>query len=164
MITRLADLYRGILESSRAPTGPLMREVEIATNYLELERMRFGKRLAFTVSVDDAARAAYLPGLLLQTLAENAVKHGIGPAREGGTVAIDVTRRDDGWFELAVANTGARLGDAGTAARPGTGTGVANTRRRLDLLYGARHGFALTSDAAGRTVARFAFSGEKIDG
>jgi sensor histidine kinase YesM len=89
---------------------------------------------------------------MLQTLAENAVKHGIAKSRAGGAVTVRARLRDDGWLELAVANTGAPF------VRSRGGTGLANTMERLRLMYGPASALAIASED-GTTVVRFAVSG-----
>lgn len=158
MISRLADLYRGILDSSKTATSPLLREVEIAKNYLELEKMRFGERLKYQMEVPAGVDDLHVPGLLLQTLVENAVKHGIAPSREGGSILVTVEPAA-GRYRLSVRNSGAAL-TSPRSEGPG-GTGLENSRRRLDLLYGQAHEFKLARDEAGETVASFLFTGEK---
>ncbi len=137
--------------------------MEIATNYLELEKMRFGRRLTYAIKLPEGLSEVYLPGLLLQTLVENAVKHGIAPARDGGHVDVVVEARGENSYHLAVVNTGAAFKGLGaeSAVPSSTGTGLANSVRRLDLLYGPAHGFTLSKLASGATAAEFSFSGEK---
>lgn len=154
----LSDLYRQILASSKVKTAPLGSELEIARRYLELEQVRFGRRLAFEIDVDDRSRSLYVPSLVVQTLVENAVKHGISRSLDGGRVTVELSKDGGDLYRLAVANTGTPFGGEGEG-----GSGLANTRARLDLLYGDRHGFALGTDAEGRTVASFRFTGERID-
>ncbi len=159
MISRLADLYRGILDSSKTATSPLKHEIEIASNYLELEKMRFGERLTYEIDAPPDLGHLYAPGLLLQTLVENAVKHGVGPSRQGGKVSVKVEAADGGLFRMTVRNTGAAFDGRRESAQGGTG--IANTIRRLDLLYGTRHRFHLAKEANGETVASFVFTGER---
>jgi len=154
---KLSDLYRQILANSGLKTASLMSEVAIARAYLELERLRFGARLRFCIHVPENGDHIFLPSLMLQTLVENAVKHGIAPSVEGGEVCVEVARDGDG-YRLKVANTGAAL-----AAHWKDGTGLTNTRARLNLLYGSHHGFGLQKNQQGGTIAAFYFTGDKID-
>jgi len=158
MTHKLSDLYRLILQNSNRKTATLKSEAEIVRRYLELEQLRFGSRLDFSIQLPDNAEEIYVPSLIAQTLVENAVKHGISKSIDGGAVSVKADRSPDGFYQLSVSNTGQRL-----SKQTGTGAGLANTRARLDLLYGDRHGFKLESDAEGRTVASFSFSGERID-
>ena len=94
----------------------------------------------------------------MQTLVENAVKHGIAKSVEGGEIMIDLAQVKGGLYQLSVANTGKPFSD-----NHSSGTGLANTRVRLELLYGKLHQFNIATHEAGETVASFRFTGEKID-
>lgn len=152
----LSDLYRQILTNSKTKTASLESELEITRAYLELEQLRFGQRLQFTIVTPDDVANIFLPSLSLQTLVENAVKHGIAKAVAGGSIEIRVEQHAPQWFQLRVTNSGAPF------TANGNGTGLANTRERLQLLYGARHQFHLGTDGAGRTCASFNFTGENV--
>jgi signal transduction histidine kinase len=153
----LADLYRQILANSKAKTSTLASELDIARCYLEIERLRFGPRLAFEVRAEEGLAGLHVPSLVVQTLVENAVKHGVSGALEGGEVEVRASRVPDGLYRLSVANTGKPWPPSAV-----DGTGLSNTRARLDMLYGDRHRFAVGPDGAGRTVASFYFTGEAI--
>lgn len=157
MTQKLSDLYRMILQNSHSKTSTLKSEIEIVCRYLELEQLRFGSRLRFSIEIPESADEIYIPSLIAQTLVENAVKHGISKSVEGGFVFVKVIRITDKFYQLAVSNTGEPLLQNANA-----GAGLANTRARLDLLYGDRHEFKVGSDAQGATVASFSFTGEKI--
>ena len=93
--------------------------------------MRFGARLHFAPSIEEATLTCLVPPLLLQPLVENAVTHGIAQCLEGGTVRLDARRRGE---RLLVAIENPR--DAAAPARRGAGIGIENVRRRLETLYG----------------------------
>lgn len=152
---KLSNLYRQILANSGLKTASLESEVEIVRDYLELEQLRFGSRLRFEFRLPDNCDRIYLPSLMLQTLVENAVKHGVAPAVEGGEVLIEICSEGDG-YGLKVENSGSPL-----KQQLANGTGLANTKARLDLLYGNRHGFELRSEN-GCTIASFRFTGENL--
>ncbi|MBX7218665.1 MAG: histidine kinase [Blastocatellia bacterium] len=158
MTYKLADLYRRILANSRRKTASLATEVEIVRAYLELEQLRFGPRLRFTIEIPPQPEAIFLPSLVLQTLVENAVKHGIATSVAGGLIQVKVMATDHGSYHLTVENPG-----PSRSASTGTGTGLDNTKSRLDLLYGDRHGFALQTTKTGTTSAGFSFSGKQFD-
>lgn len=148
MSQRLADLYRAILDVSKTPTVTLAKEIRIAQLYLDIEKIRFGSRLQTVLNVSPWHENAHVPSLVVQTLAENAVKHGISKARGGGQITVAVVERhNDLWLE--VRNTGAPLEDTRTE-----NTGLTNTRERLAITFGENHGFALTREQ-NETVARF---------
>ncbi len=156
---KLSDLYRQILANSGLKTARLDSEIEIVRSYLELEQLRFGRRLNFVIKLPENPHEIFLPSLTLQTLVENAVKHAIAPFIDGGHISIKISQQPDKLYFLCVSNTGARYQPQ--VAR--NGMGLANTRARLDLLYGNRHEFKIESDDSGRTIASFYFTGEKID-
>ena len=110
-----------------------------------------------TLAAVSALPRKRVPSLMLQTLVENAVKHGVAPAIEGGRVVVRAAAAAaaPGWTEIQVENSGRRLGDADPRRGAGTGTGLVNVRHRLDLLYGDGHGFAIGSLPDGRTQVCF---------
>jgi hypothetical protein len=133
MITRLANILRYNLRHDPNHTVPLATEVEIASDYLALEAMRFDERLRVNFAVERSASQIAVPPMLLQTLVENAVKHGIAPLPEGGEVLVRAAVEGEALL-LEVENPG-------HVAQPkpgGTQLGLANVRERLRLLYGAR--------------------------
>jgi signal transduction histidine kinase len=160
---RLADLYRMILQLSNEATAPLADELAVVSHYLEIERVRYGDRLRYVIDTPAELASEHVPSLLLQTLAENAVKHGIAKARGGGEVRICARRRDAGMIELEVSNTGApfepereRDHDAAPA------TGLSNTRARLQLMYGSAAELSIVSDPELGTRVRLVVSGAKL--
>jgi hypothetical protein len=153
----LADLYRQILANSKLKTAPLTSEIEIARRYLDLEKLRFGERLSYSINVKEPIDNLYLPSLMLQTLVENAVKHGVAKSVNGGAIDIEIHPVAKSLYQLTVSNTGTPF-----QAAKQNGTGLDNTRARLELLYPNRHQFAITADGE-RTIARFNFTGEQID-
>jgi LytS/YehU family sensor histidine kinase len=146
MVTSLSDLLRYSLRSDRAHTVPLAEEMEIVHEYISLERARFEERLQFDQEVDPAALSARVPPMLVQTLVENAVKHGITDRPEGGTVRLraEVSGRR---MAISVTNTGTMR-----APHNEDGHGLRNTISRLRLLYGDDASMTLT-DVSGDTVA-----------
>ena len=97
MVTSLSDLLRYSLRSDRAHTVPLAEEMEIVHEDILLERARFEERLQFDQEVDPAALSARVPPMLVQTLVENAVKHGITDRPEGGTVRLQPRSTAAAW-------------------------------------------------------------------
>jgi sensor histidine kinase YesM len=154
----LSDLYRQILANSKLKTATIHSEIEIARRYLELEQLRFGSRLQFSIDAPIEAPDIFIPSLMMQTLVENAVKHGIAKSIEGGTIAVEVLKPSDNLYQLKVSNSGAPYKETDSQ-----GTGLVNTRERLALLYGNAHEFNIHTNGAGKTVASFYFTGEKLD-
>ena len=132
MLERLISYLRAAMPTMRETTSTLGREVEVVTAYLDLLKIRMGERLNYTISVPPELNAISLPPTMIATLVENAIKHGLEPKREGGTIAVQV-RQVGEHIEILVADNGLGLGGADTG---GTGIGLANTRERLKMLYG----------------------------
>jgi two-component system LytT family sensor kinase len=133
MLTRLASLLHSVFDRLDEPLVPLERELETIRDYLDIERIRFGDRLTFSIDADSAARRVPVPPFLLQPIVENAVKHGIEPHPKPG--AVRVTGRLDGpRLYLSVADTGPAANGGDPSVR--SGRGLALTRRRLRAVYG----------------------------
>jgi LytS/YehU family sensor histidine kinase len=130
-ITQLSAILRNAMTTVRRRTVPLGEELDIVKAYLALEAMRFEERLQVSFDVDPELTRAPVPPMLLQTLVENAVKHGIAKLTKGGEVRISVHRGLNG-LVMMVANSGTYVPGVVT----GTGIGLSNTRKRLALLYG----------------------------
>lgn len=137
MVQRLADFLRSSLTQGRVARIALARELELASSYLEIERVRFGERLQVRVETDPALEDVAVPPLLLQPLVENAVRHGIATRLEGGTIEI-VARRRGELVWLTVSNP--RDADE---VRHGTGFGLDIVRRRLSGAFGGRAALAV---------------------
>jgi two-component system, LytTR family, sensor kinase len=147
MLTRLANVLRHSLRHERQHTVRLDAEVDAMADYLALEAVRFEDRMRVEVKVDPALNACPLPPMLLQTLVENAIKHGIGQVTGRGDLTVRAERQD-GFLRLVVENTG-QLREAAAASTP---MGLANIRERLRLLYGDRASLRL-EDGNGRVTA-----------
>jgi sensor histidine kinase YesM len=141
MIARLGDLLRSTLENANRQEVPLQQELDFIQPYLEIEQARLGPRLSVTMDIDPAAEDAQVPNLILQPLVENAIRHGIAPRVEPGRIEIKA-RREQGRLTLQIRDDGPGLG--GGPQKPfKEGVGLANTRARLQQLYGADHRFEL---------------------
>lgn len=151
VLTRLADVLRHLLDRVAQETR-LADELQLLDSYLGIARARFGARLTVTLNVPPALGDAVVPGLALQPLVENALRHGVGRREGAGHVWVDawVAARDAHVLYLRVRDDGPGLG-AGTALQPdsrivasatddprpaGTGVGLRNLRDRLQRLYG----------------------------
>lgn len=133
MITSLASLFRRSLQSSGAQMVSLAEEMEAVADYLALEATRFEERLHVSLEVDREAGKCAVPAMLVQTLVENAVKHGISQLPGGGAVSVRGTR-DRESLVLKVENTGG----IGEPDPNSAHTGLNNARERLRLFYGER--------------------------
>jgi sensor histidine kinase YesM len=132
-ISSLMQYLRAALPQLRSKTGCLKDEFELARAYLDLCQVRMGRRLTFALEADPGSLAAEFPPMLLITLVENAIKHGIEPAG-GGRVVVRARRRRK-LLEVAVLDDGAGFVTAGSE---GTGVGLANVQRQLGARYGTK--------------------------
>ena len=147
MIRSLRGYLGEAIPMSRLRETPLGEEVRLATAYLEVLKVRMGARLETRVQVSPDVVDRPVPPLMLVTLVENAVKHGIAPRAEGGRVAIEANR-GDAFVEIRVIDDG-----IGFREHSGTGVGLANTRARLRTLYGAAARLDLARNPGGGVVA-----------
>ena len=147
VIDLLSALLRYTLRADRVETVSLKEELGAVEDYLALEKVRFEERLRTRFDIDPQSLETQLPPMLLQTLAENGVKHGIARLPAGGELAV-LTQVLDGSLRVEVTNTG-ELSDA----TEGSSTvGLDNARERLRLMYG--DGASLTLTAAGECKVR----------
>ena len=137
MLADLARYFSITLAQRDAQMATLADEAELVDAYLRIHRVRMSERLSYAIRLPPDLHDARLPPMMLLTLVENAIKHGIDPLIEGGRVEITAERRD-GTLRVEVADDG-----RGLASVEGTGNGIANIRSRLSMLYGARAGLAL---------------------
>jgi sensor histidine kinase YesM len=116
--------------------------------YLEILKVRMEDRLQTDVAVPEGLLSAEFPPMMIQSLVENAIKHGLEPKPEGGrlTLRAEIVH---GKLAVTVADTGLGFGKAATG---GTGTGLANIRERLKLLYGSRASMTVTENVPQGTV------------
>jgi LytS/YehU family sensor histidine kinase len=140
MCQLLGDFLRDSLTVGRESRIPLSREIALAEQYLRIEQVRFGARLAVQTSCDPACESVRVPPLILQPLVENAVRHGVATRLDGGTITIAARKSGVG---VLVAIDNPRDEDS---ARRGTGFGQDIVRRRLVAMFGDRA--ALAVDAA----------------
>src|SRR5499426_4370940 len=150
MITRLSDLLRLTLENVGAQETSLRQELEFLESYLEIEKTRFRDRLQVRMNIEPETLDARVPNLILQPLVENAVRHGVAPHAAPGLIEISA-RLKENKLELQVRDNGAGLTDA-RRAQIKEGVGWANTRARLEQLYGAGAYFDLSNRDKGGLV------------
>jgi two-component system LytT family sensor kinase len=145
-LTQLSDLLRLALDGRDRQDVALAEEIAVLRSYVEIQRTLLQERLAVHWAIDPDTLEARVPGLLLQPLVENAVQHGIGPRAAGGAVTIGAQRSDDS-LVLTVSDNGVGMGQPSSAAA--NGIGLANTRARLEQLYGSAHRFEIGERAGG---------------
>jgi LytS/YehU family sensor histidine kinase len=144
MVINLAEIFRYFLQSDKTFV-PLAEEMQIVRAYLEVEQNRLGNRLEIEIQVDRDIEQVPIPVLSIQPLVENAIKHGIAGRTEPGRVRIKANRRGEE-LRISVENSGSGK----PAGSVGTGVGLQNVKRRLEICYGPSSHLALslTPDAA----------------
>jgi len=143
LIARLGDLLRLSIDQHRSQQSTLAHELEFTDVYLTIEEARLGERLRIVRRIAPDTLTTRVPSLLLQPLVENAVRHGIAPCVEGGTLTIEAKVLGDS-VRIVVADDGK---GAGATVE---GVGLGNTRQRLRQLYGERQSLAIkTAPGAG---------------
>jgi sensor histidine kinase YesM len=128
MVVKLSNLLRRALQYGGTDLIALDEELRFAREYLDLERMRLGARLAVDWVIDPGTEQILVPHLILQPLLENAVRHGVSHLRDGGWIEISASKRESS-LELCVRNS------IGQGRARGFGVGLRNTEARLRLLY-----------------------------
>ena len=136
-ITELSNILRSSLQVEKLETVPLERELNIVKDYLALEQMRFEERLQINFDIEEKTLQQPIPPMMLQTLVENAIKHGISKRINGGTINI-ISRIKGHQVELLVQNTGKIQNDA-------EGFGIKSTRNRLQFLHNGSSVFAISN-------------------
>jgi two-component sensor histidine kinase len=147
MTGHLIQYLRNALPKMRESVSTVGQEVELVRAYLNILQMRMGKRLAFDIDVAPGLEEASFPPLMLPSLVENAIKHGLEPLREGGRVSLAVTEVE-GRLRASVADTGRGFGET-----LGAGVGLANIRERLAALYGGAGTLTLEANAPQGVIA-----------
>lgn len=147
MVDQLASVLRHSLQAGRAETVSLDSEMEAVRAYLQLESIRFEERLLVSIYTAPETLGARLPPMIVQSLVENGIKHGIATLPQGGEVRI-VTAAGDHRLTVRVFNSGHLKETPGAS-----GIGVANIRERLRLLYGASASLSLANDGLSGVVA-----------
>ncbi len=151
MQRNLIALLRASMPSMRESSPAahtLGREMAVIRPYLEILKVRMEDRLQPTIDVPNGLLSAEFPPMMIQSLVENAIKHGLEPKADGGTLAVSA-EIVDGRLAVTVADTGLGFGRADTA---GTGIGLANIRERLKLLYGDRASMVVADNAPSGTI------------
>ena len=143
MLRSLTDYMRSALPQMRGSDCTLGRELALTRSYVDVQQIRMGERLRVEIDVPPALMEARVPAMTVLTLAENAVKHGLGPKREGGTLRIEAKMKGE-TVEVAVCDDG-----VGLQLGAGTGHGLSNTRARLEAAYGRRAALEIENRPAG---------------
>ena len=149
MQKNLIQYLRAALPQMRQASSTLGQEMALCRSYLEILKVRMDDRLQFAITLPAGLSTAAFPPMMLQTLVENSIKHGLEPKPEGGalTLSADVV---DGNLRVAVSDTGLGFGAAGAG---GGGVGLNNVRGRLQALFGARGRLTIEANSPSGTIA-----------
>jgi two-component system LytT family sensor kinase len=142
MIVKLGNILRALLKDREAFV-PFSEELAFTDDYLDIEVVRFGEKLKVVKEIAENTLHVVVPGMLLQPLIENSIKHGLEPRISGGTVTLRSRITDEGRLMIEVEDDGVGMAPerehgspASGLTRPGTGIGMRNVRERMEVLYG----------------------------
>lgn len=138
-VLQLANLYRYILTSSREQFVTLEQELEIVGSYLALEKLRYGRKLEFSITRTGDPRLVRLPALVLQPLVENSIRHGLSHKLDGGRVSVQAHVNEHRCWLLVEDD-----GDGPNPSSQGTGFGLKSIQERLNIAYGERFSFSIS--------------------
>jgi len=148
-ITKLSNIMRYTLRIERTETVPLSDELKTIQDYLDLEKIRFEERLQYNISSTPSADRVEIPPMMVQTLVENGIKHGISKLTDGGKIDIAASTNDS-VLVIQIRNDGRFNEDAMKASQ---GFGVSNTKQRLSLLYGEKASLTLNNENENKVLA-----------
>ncbi|MFM7555534.1 MAG: sensor histidine kinase, partial [Verrucomicrobiota bacterium] len=148
LITFLREAMPLLRETQSDTFRDLGRELAIVTPYLDLLKMRMEERLRAEIRIPAGLMSAEFPPMMLQSLVENSIRHGLEPRPEGGLITLDAAVVD-GRLTVSVSDTGIGFGHSN---HPGSGVGLTNIRERLRLLYGDKASLRTISPASGGSV------------
>ena len=155
-ITQLSSILRNTLLMGKSKTVSIKDELSVVKDYLSLEGIRYEERLKVEYAVQDEVLGCEIPPMMIQTLVENAIKHGISKLPAGGNLLVSIGADADR-IEVIVENSGTLQ-----SANPETGIGLRNTIKRLDLLYGNDSEFSIKS-ITDKVITKFSFPKVTVD-
>lgn len=147
MTAALGDLLRRVTDRSEGQFVTMEDEIDFVHKYLDIQQMRFAERLRYRIDVPETLMKAQVPDLVVQSLVENAIKHGIAKRARGGELQV-AAQRDGATLRLSVFNDGPPLPE-----RVAEGVGLANTRQRLQALYGDAQALRLQNEGGAGVLA-----------
>lgn len=147
-ITQMSNILRNSLLADRAKTITLGEELRTVNDYLNLEKLRYEERMAISMQIDENTHPIQVPPMMIQTIVENAVKHGISKQVSNGFIEVKSTMRSS-VLHVDIRNSG----QLGTSSNASTGFGILNTRQRLELIFGVHQARFDISQEAENVVA-----------
>jgi two-component system, LytTR family, sensor kinase len=152
-ITKLSNLLRYSLKMERMEMVPFEDEMENVKDYLDLERIRFEERLKYHLDIDSRSKKIEIPPMMIQTLVENGIKHGVSKRTEGGEISV-VSKVLNSHLHVEIKNSGHFVEED---LKKSKGFGVSNTRHRLSLIYGTEAKFEIKNENLDKVVAEIEF-------
>jgi two-component system LytT family sensor kinase len=152
-ITKLSNILRYSLQMERMERVPLEDEVETVKNYLDLERIRFEDRLKYKFDIDRSTQKIEIPPMMIQTLIENGIKHGIAKRTEGGEIQLTsklLSNASGQKLKIEIRNSG---NFSEEQLKNSSGFGVSNTKHRLNLLFGENANFTIQNENGNTVLA-----------
>ena len=152
-ITKLSNILRYSLQMERVERVPLEDEVETVKNYLDLERIRFEDRLRYKLDIERSTQKIEIPPMMVQTLIENGIKHGIAKRTEGGEIQLKskmMTTSNGPKLKIEIRNSGHFSEEK---LKSSNGFGVSNTKHRLSLLFGDDAHFTIQNENGNTVLA-----------
>ncbi len=148
-VTKLSNILRYSLKMERTETVSLEEEMQAVEDYLALEAIRFEERLKYKIEIDPKSAKIEIPPLMIQTLVENGIKHGISKITEGGTILVS-TKSNDSELRIKIKNSGCFDENA---LQKSSGFGINNTKHRLHLIYGEKAFFSIKNETENEVTA-----------
>jgi sensor histidine kinase YesM len=148
-VTKLSNILRYSLKMERVETVPLGEEMQAVSDYLALESVRFEERLRYKIEIDPKTISIEIPPMMIQTLVENGIKHGISKITEVGFINIE-TELINSSLHIMIKNSGQIDSIEFIHA---TGFGISNTKHRLHLLYGENASFSINNESKNEVLA-----------
>jgi len=152
-ITKLSNILRYSLQMERMERVPLEDEVETVKNYLDLERIRFEDRLKYKLDIDKSTQKIEIPPMMIQTLIENGIKHGVAKRTEGGEIQLKsklLSKANGFKLKIEIRNSGHFSEEQ---LKNSSGFGVSNTKHRLNLLFGDEAYFTIKNENGNTVLA-----------
>lgn len=156
-VTQLANILRKTLMMGRKKTVLFEEEMAIVHDYIELEKTRYEERLQYSAEIEDDAYNFQIPSLMIQTLIENGIKHGVSKFPKGGKIHI-TARVKQGKLHIEIENSGSLTYED----KPETGFGIINTTQRLNLLYGNHATFDIFNSQNNTVITRVTLPKEAL--
>ncbi|WP_017052361.1 histidine kinase [Vibrio genomosp. F6] len=161
MLQKLTELLRATLNSTRHQQTTIEQEVALVQAYLEIQQVRLGQRLTFSIQTETVDVSRSLPPLLIQPLVENALTHGIEPLAQGGNIALEIRQSDD-QIMITVSDNGAGFNP--NLKTSGSGIGLDNIRQRITTLFGEQASMSVKEQSSGGVSAILVLPCDKLDG